>query len=215
MFIYPAPCGRTLHILLMTVSRASSTVDETHTLEPVSRSLDTNGADGASTQAEIPRDLEKGPAQEKDAPLSDADPSLAPSGAPSAMTKSRDPNIVEWDGPDDRTNPMNWPNSKKWRVMVMVSLFTLMRSVCISVCDPDCCVLTLKPLYSPLASSTVAPALPQIAEEFGLKPGSVLEAMTLSVFILAYAVGPLFLVSVCFLLKTMTWVLSSRIGSTI
>lgn len=41
----------------------------------------------------------------------------------------------------------------------------------------------------------IAPALPQITEQFGLEPGSVLEAMTLSVFVLAYAIGPLLLVS--------------------
>ncbi|KAG9074164.1 hypothetical protein FRC06_010890, partial [Ceratobasidium sp. 370] len=37
----------------------------------------------------------------------------------------------------------------------------------------------------------VAPALPQITKEFGLTQGSVLESMTMSVFVLAYAVGPL------------------------
>jgi hypothetical protein len=41
----------------------------------------------------------------------------------------------------------------------------------------------------------VAPALPQIADEFNLAPGSVLESMTLSVFVLAYAIGPLIFVS--------------------
>ena len=42
----------------------------------------------------------------------------------------------------------------------------------------------------------IAPALPQIAEEFSIEPGNVLEAMTMSVFVLAYAMGPLLLVNI-------------------
>ena len=29
-------------------------------------------------------------------------------------SKERDPNIVDYDGPDDPQNPYNWPKSKKW-----------------------------------------------------------------------------------------------------
>lgn len=54
----------------------------------------------------------------------------------------------------------------------------------------------IRTAISPLASSMIAPALPQISDELNLNPGSVLEAMMLSVFVLAYAVGPLFLVSI-------------------
>lgn len=79
--------------------------------------------------------------------------------------------FVDWDGPDDPKNPRNWSFRHRWAATAVVSLFTFM---------------------SPLASSMVAPALPQIAEEFNLPRGSVLEAMTLSVFVLAYAIGPLF-----------------------
>ncbi|KAG8697087.1 hypothetical protein FRC08_006750, partial [Ceratobasidium sp. 394] len=80
------------------------------------------------------------------------------------------PRFVDWDGPSDPKNPRNWTFRHRWAATAVVSLFTFM---------------------SPLASSMVAPALPQIAEEFGLTQGSILESMTLSVFVLAYAVGPL------------------------
>ncbi|KAK0440401.1 MFS polyamine transporter [Desarmillaria tabescens] len=30
-----------------------------------------------------------------------------------------DPNMVTWDGPDDPSNPQNWPNSKKWIVTIV------------------------------------------------------------------------------------------------
>ncbi|QRW17455.1 major facilitator superfamily transporter [Rhizoctonia solani] len=79
--------------------------------------------------------------------------------------------FVDWDSPDDLKNPRNWTFRHRWAATAVVSLFTFM---------------------SPLASSMVAPALPQVTRELGLEQGSVLESMTLSVFVLAYAVGPLF-----------------------
>ncbi|KAH7318876.1 MFS general substrate transporter [Rhizoctonia solani] len=80
------------------------------------------------------------------------------------------PDFVDWDSPDDPKNPRNWSFRHRWAATAVVSLFTFM---------------------SPLASSMVAPALPQISRELNLEQGSVLESMTLSVFVLAYAVGPL------------------------
>ncbi|CAE6435382.1 unnamed protein product [Rhizoctonia solani] len=79
------------------------------------------------------------------------------------------PDFVDWDSPEDPQNPRNWTFRHRWAATAVVSLFTFM---------------------SPLASSMVAPALPQITRELKLEQGSVLESMTLSVFVLAYA-GPL------------------------
>lgn len=41
------------------------------------------------------------------------------------QVKEIDPNIVDWDGPDDPENPLNWP--KAWRTghVVIVSILTL------------------------------------------------------------------------------------------
>lgn len=36
-----------------------------------------------------------------------------------------DPNIVDWDGPDDPANPMNWSRTKKNMHVGIVSCFTL------------------------------------------------------------------------------------------
>lgn len=36
-----------------------------------------------------------------------------------------DPNVVDWDGPDDPESPYNWPKSKKWRNGAALSAFTL------------------------------------------------------------------------------------------
>lgn len=46
----------------------------------------------------------------------------APSGN---ETEKDDPNIVDWDGPDDPANPRNWSSFKRNSHVVMVSLFTL------------------------------------------------------------------------------------------
>lgn len=37
----------------------------------------------------------------------------------------RDPNIVDWDGPDDPENPMNWPEKKKWLNVAVLSILTI------------------------------------------------------------------------------------------
>jgi hypothetical protein len=39
---------------------------------------------------------------------------------------TNDQNIVDWDGPDDPENPMNWPTSKKIANIGLVSLITLL-----------------------------------------------------------------------------------------
>lgn len=42
---------------------------------------------------------------------------------------TREPNIVDWDGPNDPENPMNWPTSKKCGAVGLVSLITLLSCV--------------------------------------------------------------------------------------
>ncbi|KDR79426.1 hypothetical protein GALMADRAFT_243502 [Galerina marginata CBS 339.88] len=90
-----------------------------------------------------------------------------------ATIKEEDSNVVwvDWDGPKDPLNPKNWSYRQKWAATLVVSSFTFI---------------------SPVSSSMVAPATEQIAREFGITQ-PVLIAMTTSVFILGYAVGPLFL----------------------
>ncbi|KAF8316073.1 MFS general substrate transporter [Clavulina sp. PMI_390] len=83
-----------------------------------------------------------------------------------------DANLVTWDSDDDQANPMNWSKKRKWVVTWTVSLFTLM---------------------SPISSSMMAPAIPNISYDVGMDPKSVLASMSLSIFVLAYAVGPLLL----------------------
>jgi len=37
----------------------------------------------------------------------------------------KDPNLVEWDGPDDPENPQNWPTWKKWLITMTLSTMTV------------------------------------------------------------------------------------------
>ena len=78
---------------------------------------------------------------------------------------------MTWTGPDDPENPKNWTNGRKWAATVTVSLFTFI---------------------SPVSSSMVAPALTSLAADFNITEEIVSE-ICLSVFVLAYAFGPLIL----------------------
>ena len=92
-------------------------------------------------------------------------------GKSSRSQRQRDPNMVSWNGPDDPENPKNWKLKRKWIATFVVSSFTFI---------------------SPVASAMVAPALPQMAQDLGVN-SEVESQMMLSIFLLAYAVGPLFL----------------------
>jgi hypothetical protein len=39
---------------------------------------------------------------------------------------TQDPNIVDWDGPNDPANPLNWPRAKKIAALGIVSLIALL-----------------------------------------------------------------------------------------
>lgn len=34
-------------------------------------------------------------------------------------------NLVDWDGPNDAANPMNWPNRKRWAHIITVAVLGL------------------------------------------------------------------------------------------
>jgi DHA1 family multidrug resistance protein-like MFS transporter len=79
----------------------------------------------------------------------------------------RDPNLIDWDGPDDPENPMNFSTSRKWMITVLLGLATF----CIT-----------------FASSVFSTATQATALQFGVSN----EVMVLgtSLFVLGFAVGP-------------------------
>ena len=80
----------------------------------------------------------------------------------------KDPNLIDWDGPDDPENPQNWPFMKKAMATGSLSLTTL----CIT-----------------FASSVFSTATMPTAMEFGVSE----EVMILgtSLFVLGFAIGPI------------------------
>jgi hypothetical protein len=46
-----------------------------------------------------------------------------------SKTKEVDPNLVTWDGPSDPTNPMNWPDRRKWQSLFVVSCYNFIRYI--------------------------------------------------------------------------------------
>ncbi|KII94683.1 hypothetical protein PLICRDRAFT_33499 [Plicaturopsis crispa FD-325 SS-3] len=77
----------------------------------------------------------------------------------------------EDDWEHDPVNPRNWSFGKKWRMVALVSLYTF---------------------CSPLASSMMAPGLPDIALHYGITNETIVP-LTLSIFLLSFALGPLIL----------------------
>ncbi|KAI9343299.1 major facilitator superfamily domain-containing protein [Zopfochytrium polystomum] len=87
-----------------------------------------------------------------------------------AFAVEDDPSEVTWDGPDDPANPRNWSKGKKWSRTMQVGLIGII---------------------GPMASSIVGPAVPLISKDFRVT-SSVSQEMILSIFVLAFALGPLF-----------------------
>jgi hypothetical protein len=110
-----------------------------------------------------------GPEGEKEAGDLEAGPT-AISSEPSLDDVDRDPNLITWDGPKDPENPKNWPKGLRWKNTWTISLFVFI---------------------SPVSSSMIAPAMDDLAKSLGMHT-EIEIYLSLSIFILAYAIGPIF-----------------------
>ncbi|OIW33652.1 major facilitator superfamily transporter multidrug resistance [Coniochaeta ligniaria NRRL 30616] len=79
--------------------------------------------------------------------------------------------IVGWDSQDDPAMPLNFPRNKKWLIVGLLSSITLV---------------------TPFASSILAPGIGSLSAEFH-EENSIIGAMTVSIYLLGYVIGPLFL----------------------
>ncbi|KAJ3491954.1 hypothetical protein NLG97_g5493 [Lecanicillium saksenae] len=77
--------------------------------------------------------------------------------------------FVDWNGPDDPKNPMNWPFSRVVIVITIISIITFLSS---------------------LASSIFAPGILQVLDDFDSKNLEI-GSFTVSVYVIGYAFGPL------------------------
>ena len=85
--------------------------------------------------------------------------------------KEHDPNIIGFEGDHDPLNAQTWPPKKKWSLVALLAAMTFV---------------------TPLSSSVFAPAVPQVEEAFH-NDNLLLAGFVVSVYVLGYAAGPLFI----------------------
>ncbi|KAK3681736.1 major facilitator superfamily domain-containing protein [Podospora appendiculata] len=86
-------------------------------------------------------------------------------------TTDLDKGIVGWDSQDDPAMPLNFSKGKKWLIVGLVSAITFV---------------------SPMSSSILAPGIGSVNADFD-NGNQIVGAMTVSIFLLGMAIGPLFL----------------------
>ncbi|KIY69283.1 MFS general substrate transporter [Cylindrobasidium torrendii FP15055 ss-10] len=92
-----------------------------------------------------------------------------PKNRPTFSLPPRDPALIDWDGPEDSTNPQNWTRSRKWMITM------------------TCVLLSLNVSF---ASSAPTPASFHLMREFGINQETTYVVVT--VFLVGFALGPSF-----------------------
>lgn len=128
--------------LLHTLSRVASTEGHPTFSTPPSPS-----ESSLSTTSHGEHDLEKA-VDEKVEPVASKD----------------DPNLVDWNGPDDPEKPLNWSKKKKWVNMMLIATLTIL---------------------TPFGSSMFAPGVPDMMEEFH-STNVDLASFVVSIYVLGY-----------------------------
>lgn len=91
---------------------------------------------------------------------------------PTIPVMDLDNNVVGWESQDDPDMPLNFPQSRKWLYVSLLACITFM---------------------TPFASSILAPALGDMEKDFENGEITTKGSLPVSIFLLGYAVGPLFL----------------------
>ena len=114
-------------------------------------------------------DLERDPEKSEKDIEKDADsPASAAPTTTNPQSKTKDPNLVEFDGPDDPENPQNWSRTKKWILTMSLGFMTFNIT---------------------LASSIFSTATFAVSEHFHI--GLEVSTLGTSLFVLGFAFGPL------------------------
>ena len=115
----------------------------------------------------LDKDKEPSSLSSIDEPASDPE-----KGQPTTTAEEQEPaepNIVDWSGPDDPENPMNFTATVKWGNIAVLSAMTFL---------------------TPLASSMFAPGVPELLKDFGTNNQAV-ATFVVSVYLLGFAAGPI------------------------
>ncbi|KAL2754393.1 hypothetical protein ACRALDRAFT_1081448 [Sodiomyces alcalophilus JCM 7366] len=85
-----------------------------------------------------------------------------------------DKGLVGWDSQDDPDMPLNFSTRRKWTIVSCIATITFL---------------------TPFASTILAPAIRYLADDFGYDPHAdlTMPSFPISIYLLGYAVGPLFL----------------------
>lgn len=147
--------------------------DTEHEEKQTPNSTLSTDADGTSISDKSDKevDVRIDPDVERGIPIINTTDDIDEEKQPDATATERDPNVVDWDGPNDPEKALNWPNKMKWGNVAVISSVTFL---------------------TPLASSMVAPAVPLVMKEFHATDGTI-ASFIVSIYVLGYAIGPLFL----------------------
>ncbi|KAF2464969.1 MFS general substrate transporter [Lindgomyces ingoldianus] len=115
------------------------------------------------SETSLPEDVEKEPLGKLGATTAIGDRCL--------VVMDLENGLVGWESGDDPANPQNWTWGKKWTLMFFMAASST---------------------FSPMASSLCAPGTSLTLEEYGLTSKTI-GTLMISIFVLGYAVGPLFL----------------------
>ncbi|KAF6824638.1 MFS multidrug transporter [Colletotrichum plurivorum] len=97
----------------------------------------------------------------------------ASSDAPSTATK--DSNLVDWDGPADPWNPLNWSAGMRYGQVVIVSLLSLVVN---------------------LAATMIAPGMEYVVRDIKITSQTV-GTLSVTIYLLGFGLGPLVISSAC------------------
>ncbi|KAJ2995922.1 hypothetical protein NUW58_g1138 [Xylaria curta] len=79
--------------------------------------------------------------------------------------------LVDWSGPDDVENPLNWPKRKSFGHVVIVAILSMIMNI---------------------AATIVAPGASGLIVEFGIR-NSTVATLAVTIYLLGFAIGPLFI----------------------
>ncbi|KAI1144958.1 putative MFS multidrug transporter [Nemania diffusa] len=78
---------------------------------------------------------------------------------------------VDWSGPDDTENPLNWPGHKSFGHVIIVAVLSMVVNI---------------------AATVVAPGVGGLVVDFGIE-NETIATLTVTIYLLGFALGPLFI----------------------
>lgn len=98
------------------------------------------------------------------------DPTIAPATLEKDVEQTKDPFLVEWNGPDDPENPQNFNRGRKWMMTMSLSLMTLWVTFASSVFS-EATAATAKEFHVKTEVMTLGTSLPIfVSSDLRLRP---------------------------------------------